>query len=79
MLATAAVLVAVVAGGGAVDETAYAVVLVDRLSLLVCRGCVAIDAGETGIVGGNLVAIVAHRAVVGNGEVRVIESGAQPA
>jgi len=76
--ATAAIFVAVVAGGGAVDEIANAVVLVGGGNLLVCSRGVAVDAGEAGVVRGDLVAIVADRTVMGNGVIRVIESGAKP-
>jgi len=76
ILAPAAIFVAVVAGLGAVDETVHAVVGVGCFSLLVSRCCVAIDAGETGIIGGNLVAVVADRAVMGNRKVGMVEDGA---
>lgn len=68
----------VVASRGAVDEPADAGVLVDRCGLLMRRGGMAVDAGEAGIVGGDLVAIVANRIVVRNWEVGVIERCAQP-
>jgi hypothetical protein len=70
--------VAVVASRGAVDEICNAVVLVGGGDLLVSGGGVAVDAGEAGIVGGNLVAVVANRAVMRNGEIRVIECGIEP-
>ena len=78
ILASATVLMAVVASRGAVDESADAGVLVDRCGLLVRRGGMAVDASKAGIVGGNLVAIVANGGVVWNREVRVIESGTEP-
>lgn len=50
------------------------------LRLLVRRLGVTIDTGEAGEIGGNLMAIVADRAMVGNLEVvGVIKSGAEPA
>jgi len=79
MLAPAAILVAVVASRGAVHEITHAVVLVDRLRLLVRSGGVAIDTRKTGVVRGNLVAIVANRAVMRNREVGVVKGSAEPA
>ncbi len=79
MLAVTAVLVAVVASRGAVDEICNAVVLVGGGDLLVSGGGVAVDAGEAGIIGGNLVAVIANGAVMRNGEVCVIECGVEPA
>jgi len=78
MLAAAAVLVAVVASGGAVDEVAHAVVLVSRLGLLVRSSGVAVDAGKARIIGGDLMAIIANGAMMRNNEVRMVESGAEP-
>src|SRR5690349_6182156 len=78
ILAPAAILVAGVAGGGAVTITANSLMDTVRLSLLVRRRCVAVDAGEAGVVRGNLVAVVAHRAVVRNREIGVVECGAEP-
>lgn len=78
MLALAAVFVTVVASGGAVDEVAYAVVLVGCRHLLMGTGCVAVDAGKAGIICGDLVAIIAHGGVMRNGEVGVIEGSAEP-
>jgi len=73
MLAPAAVFVAVVASRWAVAVTADSIVNVVGLGLLVRRLRVAVDAGEARVVGRNLVAVVAHRPVVRNREVRVIE------
>lgn len=79
MLALATVPVAVVAGGGAVAVPANAVMGVVGLCGLV-RGCgVAIDTGKAGIVGRDLMAVVADRAVVGDGKVKMAEGGAEPA
>ena len=78
MLAPAAIFMAVVAGGGAVGITVDVGVSIVGLRLLVSSLCVAVDAGEAGVVGGNLVAIATNRAVVGNGEISVIESSAEP-
>lgn len=78
MLAVTTVLVAVIASSGAVDEIRNAVVLVGGGDLLVCAGGVAVDAGKAGVVGGNLVAVIANGAVMGNGEIRVIECGVEP-
>ena len=69
---------AVVAGLRPVNKTNDTRVGVDGLRLLVGRGRVTVDAGKAGIVGGDLMAIVADRAVVRNGEVGVIEGGAEP-
>lgn len=79
MLAVSAVLVAVVASRRAVDEICDAVVLVGGGDLLVSSGRVAVDAGEAGVVRGNLVAVVADGAVMRNGEIGVIECGVEPA
>lgn len=79
MLAVTAVFMAVVTSRWAVDEICNAVMLVGGGDLLVSGGGVAVDAGEAGVVGGNLVAIVANGVVMGNGEVRVIECGVEPA
>lgn len=78
ILAVTTVLVAVVASSGAVDEIRNAVVLVGGGDLLVCAGGVAVDARKAGVVGGNLVAVIANGAVMGNGEIRVIECGVEP-
>ena len=69
---------AVVASGGAVGITAYPLVSVVRLGLLVRRGGMAVDAGKLRIVGGNLVTVSADRTMVRNREVSVIEGCAQP-
>jgi hypothetical protein len=78
MLASPAVLVAVVAGRGSVHEVRYAGVLVDGYRLLMSGGGVAVDARKTGIVCGQLVAVVANRSVMGNREIRMVERGSQP-
>src|SRR5580700_3465443 len=59
MLASSAVLVAVVAGRRSVHEVRYAGVLVDGYRLRMGGGGVAVDARKTGIVCGHLVAVVA--------------------
>jgi len=59
MLAPAAVLVAVVAGGGSVAIAVHVRVSLIGLGLLVRSLGVAVDAGEAGVVGGDLVAVVA--------------------
>lgn len=69
---------AVVADNGAVGITGDVGVSLVGASLLVRASGVAIDAGEAGVVGGDLMAIVANGAVVGNWEIIVIESGAEP-
>src|SRR5271157_485632 len=83
MLTPTAVLVAVVASGGAVAITTYALMRVVCLSLLVRRLRVAINAGKAGVIRGNLVAVVARwgiRFVVGDREeIAVIERGSEPA
>ena len=38
----------------------------------------AVDASKAGVVGGNLVAVVADRTVMRNREVGVVEGGAEP-
>ena len=78
MLASSTVLVAVVAGRGSVHEVRYAGVLVDGYRLLMSGGGVAVDARKTGIVCGQLVAVVANRSVMGNREIRMVERGSQP-
>ena len=71
---------AVVAGGGAIGVTVHATVRVVGLCLLVCRLRVAVDAGEAGEIRRNLMAVVAHRAMMRNTEKsRVIECCAEPA
>ena len=70
---------AVVAGCGAVTVAANALVSIVSLRLLVCRGGVAVDAGEARIVGRYLMAVVADRSVVRNWEVGVIEGCTEPA
>src|SRR5262249_6760000 len=77
--ASTAILVAVVAGRGAVAEASHAVVNIHGRCLLVRGLRVAIDAGEARIVGGYLVAVIAHRAVVRYREVRVVKRRVQPA
>jgi hypothetical protein len=72
------IFVAVVADNGAVGITGDVGVSLVGASLLVRASGVAIDAGEAGVVGGDLMAIVANGAVVGNWEIIVIESGAEP-
>ena len=68
---------AVVAGGGAVGITVYAVVNIVGLRLLVRRLRVAVDARKVAEIRGHLVAVVAHRAMVGNWEKgRVIKGSA---
>ena len=67
-----------VAGGGAVAVTADTLVNVVRLSLLVSRGRMAIDASETRVVRRDLMAVVTYRSVMRDLEIRVIECGAQP-
>lgn len=79
MLAGPAVLVAVVAGRGTVHEIRNAVVLIDGYRFLVSARCVAVDTGESRIIGRDLVAIVANGAVMRNREVRVLVAGAEPA
>lgn len=78
MLASSAVLVAVVAGRRSVHEVRYAGVLVDGYCLRMSGGGVAVDARKTGIVCGHLVAVVANRPVMGNREICVVERGSQP-
>ena len=78
MLAPAAVLVAVVASGGTVGITVDSTVLTVRSSLSVIVVGMAVDTSKAGVVGGNLVAVVAHGLVMRDGEVGVIESGAEP-
>ena len=67
---------AVIAGGRAVTVTAITLVNVVRLGLLVrcCR--VAINAAKAGVIRRNLVAIVAHRSVVRDRKIGVIECSA---
>lgn len=70
---------AVVAGGGSVGITGYAAVSVVRLRLLVRRLRMAVDASKAAEVRGDLVAVVAHGAVVRDREEwAVIESCAEP-
>ena len=78
MLAPAAVLVAVVASGGAVGITVDSAVLTVRSGLGVIVVGMAVDTSKAGVVGGNLVAVVAHGFVMRDREVGVIESGAEP-
>jgi hypothetical protein len=79
MSASPAIFVAVVASGGAIYEIADASVDVGCRDELMRRRGVAIDASKRGIVRGNLVAIVADRRVVRDGEVGVLKRGIQPA
>jgi hypothetical protein len=60
MLARPAVLVAVVASRGTVDEVRHAIVLIDGYRFLMSACRVAVDTGETRIIGGDLMAIVAN-------------------
>ena len=69
---------AVVAGFLAVAIPAHTPVLVVGLRLLVRSRGVAINAGKTRVVRGDLVAVAAHRAVMRNWEVRMVERRAQP-
>ena len=70
---------AVVAGGGAVGITVYAIVDVVGLRLLMRRLRMAVDARKAAEVGGYLMAVVANRTVVRNRKERtVIESSAEP-
>ena len=78
ILAPAAVLVTVVAGGGSVAIAVHIRVSLIGLRLLVRRLGVAVDAGEAGVVGGDLVAIVADRFVVRDREISMVESCAKP-
>lgn len=68
----------VVAGGGSVAITVYVRVNLIGLGLLVRSLGVAVDAGEAGVVGGDLVAIVADRFVVRDREISMVESCAKP-
>jgi len=79
MLASTTVFVAAVAGGRAIRKATDALMLVDRLRLLVCRRGVAVDARKAGVVRRNLMTVVAHRAMVRNREVRMVKRRAQPA
>ena len=79
MLAPAAVLMAIVASGGAVGITVDSAVLTVRSSLGVIVVGMAVDTSKAGVVGGNLVAVVAHGLVMRDGKIGVIESGAEPA
>src|SRR3974390_2257786 len=80
ILAPAAVLVAVVANGGAVGVPVDTAVLTVGTRLGVIVVGVAIDASKAGEIGGNLVAVVADRTMVRNREVvGVIKSSAEPA
>jgi len=77
--ASPAVFVAVVTGGGAVGIANYTAMLGIGVALRMRRSGVAVDAGETREVRGNLMAIVADRSMMRNREERpVIECGAQP-
>lgn len=67
-----------VAGGGPVAVSPDTVVDVIRLRLLVRRLRVAVDARKARVVRRNLMAIAAHRAVVRNREVSVVECRPQP-
>ena len=69
---------AVVAGGGAVDVSAYATMARICLCLAMERIGMAIDARESGIVRRDQVAIGTHGTVVRDSESRMVESGAQP-
>lgn len=73
------VFVAVVAGRRGVRVAVNAAMLIVSFSLLVRSRSVAIDASEAGEIGRNLMAVVADRAMVRNGEVRVIKGSAEPA
>ena len=79
MLAPTAVLVAAEASRRAIGEPVDVLMLIHRLGLLVSGLRVAVDTGEAGVVRRHLVAIVTHRPVMRNREVRVIERCAQPA
>ena len=78
MLASTAVLVAVVASGGTVGISAYTLVSVVRLGLLVGRGGMAVDAGKLRIIGGDLVTVSADRTMVRNREIRMVKRCARP-
>ena len=78
MLATTAVCVAVVTDGRSIAIAVYIGVGLVGLGLLMSSLGMTIDAGKAGVVGGNLVAIVAHRLVVWNGEIGMVESRAKP-
>ena len=69
---------AVVTGRGAVHIPANAVMCLVRLLFRVRSLRVAIDAGEGRIVCGDEMAVAAHRAVVRNREICVIESSTEP-
>jgi hypothetical protein len=73
------VFMAVVAGGGAIDEIGDTCVLVRGRYLLMSGRGMAVDAGEGGIVRGDLVAIVADRVVMRNRKISVLESRVEPA
>ncbi len=80
ILAPAAVLVAVVANGGAVGVPVDTAVLTVGTRLGVIVVGVAVDASKAGKIGRYLVAIVADRTMVGNREVRgVVEGSTEPA
>ena len=70
---------AVVARRGSIGISAHTAVLTVRLSLLVSRRRVAVDAGKLRIIRRNLVAIGAHRAIMRKCEPRVCKRRAKPA
>ncbi len=69
---------AVVAGGGAVRVAINATVLSIGAGLGMIIVGMAVDTGKAGVIGGNLVAVVAHGLMMRDGEVRVIERSAEP-
>ena len=71
-------LVAGVAGGRAVAVAADSCVLPACPGLRVRAPRVAINAGKAGVVRGDLMAIVANRAIMGNSEIGVIKRRAEP-
>jgi hypothetical protein len=69
---------AVVARRGSVGISAHTAVLTVRLSLLMGRRRMTVDAGKLRIIRRNLVAISAHRAIMRKCEPRVIKRRAEP-
>jgi hypothetical protein len=79
MSVAAPIFVAVVADGGAVGVSGNVGVSLVGAGFLVGRGGVAVDAGEAGVVGGDLVAVVADGTVVRDREVGVVKRCTEPA
>ena len=78
MSAATPVCVAVVTGGRSVAVAVYIRMGLVGLGLLMGGLGVTVDTGKAGVIGGNLVAIIAYRLVMRDGEVGMVERGPKP-